>query len=632
MADFDSAARRMAADHSRLRSKARSRGSKSSLSVKAKREAEQRKKREEIRRREREDARRRTSYVVRYMAGRDGELGVVRSLRGGGEGTAGGNGVDGGKVSKAPSSGGGLFGSSAPVASWSGATKTGLMLSPTSVHGDGDKIALPSSVLSVLAERGMMEGGGGGGQQPLTFRIGVLREGYAFPSSAGMRDMLEKAPTTDGDDPALDDGETDDMDVDDENDDHDDAAAVNDGDYQPTRTAPYLAELSRRYVTYTHGTVVEFTQEEGCVGLPRGIAEALLDPERQRAGADGESDEVVVVPSTRTVDPAAASASAATEENGEVGEESAVDENGDGAVPMQQEAAVTTDAADNSERTPGHPAYGLFDVPASTVEITLLRLPKGKRCKLIPTEHSVRSGFYALKDVKMVLEQSLIRTRATLSVGDVVHAWHRGKKFDLRVGGVQPPHWGAVSCINTDIEVDIAAPEEEGEERGAKAQSSSAAAAGASPAAAERKDEAVAQFAPGQGRRLTDDDAPAPDPRPAAVAPVPAPSARTLPPEPPADLREGVCVVQIRGNGLSGRRRFLAASATMKDVFAFASSLFAGGDGDGGSGGDATAPAFRLVTRFPRRSFELGECGSKTMEEAGVGGEGQEAFMVEMTS
>merc|ERR1712151_1187399 len=107
------------------------------------------------------------------------------------------------------------------------------------------------------------------------------------------------------------------------------------------------------------------------------------------------------------------------------------------------------------EKTPGHLAWGEFDVPDLKVEVVLVNLPKGRGCTLVPTKESVLKGFHNLKDMKAVLEQSLIRTRATLSLHDKVHCWHRGKKFDLTVTSLEPNTYNAVSCINTDIEVDF---------------------------------------------------------------------------------------------------------------------------------------------------------------------------------
>lgn len=49
-----------------------------------------------------------------------------------------------------------------------------------------------------------------------------------------------------------------------------------------------------------------------------------------------------------------------------------------------------------------------------------------------------------------MLEQNLGK-HATLSVGDVLQVWHRGKPFELKVVEVQPEPF--VTVIDTDIEV-----------------------------------------------------------------------------------------------------------------------------------------------------------------------------------
>merc|ERR1719343_1048543 len=58
-------------------------------------------------------------------------------------------------------------------------TKESWTFTATSIHGDGDKIALPPSVLASLNETGMLEDARG----PLTFRIGVVDPEYKFPAS-----------------------------------------------------------------------------------------------------------------------------------------------------------------------------------------------------------------------------------------------------------------------------------------------------------------------------------------------------------------------------------------------------------------------------------------------------------------
>eukprot|EP00587_Corethron_hystrix_P011919 CAMPEP_0113324188 /NCGR_PEP_ID=MMETSP0010_2-20120614/16865_1 /TAXON_ID=216773 ORGANISM="Corethron hystrix, Strain 308" /NCGR_SAMPLE_ID=MMETSP0010_2 /ASSEMBLY_ACC=CAM_ASM_000155 /LENGTH=118 /DNA_ID=CAMNT_0000183457 /DNA_START=10 /DNA_END=362 /DNA_ORIENTATION=- /assembly_acc=CAM_ASM_000155 len=115
--------------------------------------------------------------------------------------------------------------------------------------------------------------------------------------------------------------------------------------------------------------------EEGRVGLPRAVARALLHHPKARR--------------TRTVDPAA----------------------GD-ADPMAM------DEEEDEDGTPGHLAWGRFDVPAEDVTVKLVRLPRGKKCVLSPTPDSLRRGFDRLPDVKAALERSLFGNRSTLSVGD----------------------------------------------------------------------------------------------------------------------------------------------------------------------------------------------------------------------
>jgi hypothetical protein len=199
--------------------------------------------------------------------------------------------------------------------------------------------------------------------------------------------------------------------------------------------------------------VVEFTQEDGCVGLPEPVARALLTPNTYSlVGSENGSS----IRSKRTVDPAATAPNNITESYPSNNDQMNVDTN-------------------DEEKTPGHLAYGKFEIPASSVEITPIKsLPPGKNCTFTPTRQSVQNGFYTLKDVKLVLEQSLIRTRATLSRGDVIRTWRRGVSFDLIVSEISPADYamdfGVVSCVNTDLNVDIGPAEgmEKEEENGQK--------------------------------------------------------------------------------------------------------------------------------------------------------------------
>jgi len=507
MMEFEAAARRLANDQSKL--KKGSRRGPPPLSAKAKREAEFRKKQQERVRAERERKKQQLNFVKKFMASCNRSLGVQ------------------------------------PLTDETTATDGNLQLQATSIHGDGDKIALPPSVLKVLTERD----DGDNAASPWTFRIGLLRPGYTFPSSLALQDMKVTSE--------------DEMMVDSDDEENDD----------DQRKEAYLEELSHKYIAYTHGTVVEFTQEEGHVGIPGLIASALLDTNRRRP-----EDQRLIVPVTRTKDPAAVSST----------------ENEDGNTNQDN---------DEDEKTPGHLAWGAFDVPSEPVEITMLRLPKGTRCTLMPTEEAIRNGFYELKDVKVVLEQSLIRTRATLSVCDVVHTWHRGFKFDLIVKSVTPSVYNAVSCINTDIEVDIASPE--GDKMDEEESQSN-------PLAVKSQ----SSFAPGEGRLLSEEPQIAEEP-PTKQLQHELPM--ELKPEPSTDQKEGICTVQIRcSNGKTGRRRFDVTNSTMDDLFAYVASIMS-----------ENGITFQLATRFPRTVFTLNDGNRlKSMKEAGIQS-GQEQFFVE---
>lgn len=355
----------------------------------------------------------------------------------------------------------------------------------------------------------------------------------------------------------------------------------------------YLEELDHKYLAYTHCTVVEFTQEEGHVGIPRHIAKALLDP-KPRDGAE--------IGKTTTVDPAA---SAGTDDDS-----------------MQVD--------DGTEQTPGHLAWGAFEIPDVQLEITMVQLPKGTGCTLVPTEEAIRNNFYGLKDVKLVLEQSLIRTRATLSTGDKVGTWHRGTKYLLTVTKVIPSSFQAVTCINTDIEVEIGETNETPSDT--QPESNTAETPSTPPKTANN----------GSGFRLGTSQPIAPSPSSSSsqvkrmdsspISPERA-SPVALLAEPSIAQKEGICMVQIRYSGGHGKRRFAVETAQVKDLFAFAASLV-----------NRNERTFRLVTRFPRQELSLLNTDSsinsssinfqnqlraeQTLMQAGIQ-QGQEMFMIE---
>jgi len=531
--DFDRAAQRFARDQNKLKAQRQARQTNKALSAKAQREAAIRKQQAQKLLAERQRKQRQAEYVEQYMRQCDRNLHV-----------------------KALSS-----------------SSSSLQLQPTSIHGEGDKISLPPSVLEHLTSSSQDDGTATASSSPWTFRIGILNPNYSFPQSKLIQDMV---PPDDRDD---DDGAMDD----------------DDDDNQAEKLAPYREELSHKYLAWTHGTVVEFTQEEGHVGLPFGIARALIE----QAG-----DAISV---TRTVDPAgAATAKQPIDLPGENDDEN-------DSMDVETVNHENNNDDDGGEKTAGHLAWGKFDVPNALVEISLVQLPKGRACTLVPTQEALEKGFYNLKDIKLVLEQSLIRTRAVLSLNDVVHSWHRGVQYDVQVSQLEPADYHAVVCINTDITVEFGAPpEQEGQEKEEEEALTS-------------DPERTGGYTLGGGRTLANNTkSTSTTPQIKATAPSTALSTPQLPPEPPASDSNSL-LVQIRGPKGHVKRRFDVATANLAHLFALASTSTISSS----PGKEDNPRAFRLVTRFPRRVFTLDDTTSRqTLQEAGLT-PGQELLMVE---
>ena len=199
--------------------------------------------------------------------------------------------------------------------------------------------------------------------------------------------------------------------------------------------------------------------------------------------------------------------------------------------------------------------------------------------------------------------------------------------FDLIVSSLSPSEFGVVSCVNTDLNVDIGPPDEdELADLNVKPK----------PAVESKAHHEVKSSAMGEGKgRMLSEDTQRCERKEVDSGNEPKISAMVddLIPEPATDKVEGVCNVQIRGRAASGdsvtgRRRFDVTVATMKDLFHFAATV---------CGGDPLT--IRLVTRFPRRVFALSsnesieggqlyENDSATLLSVGID-QGQELFMIE---
>jgi Ubiquitin fusion degradation protein UFD1/UBX domain len=440
--------------------------------------------------------------------------------------------------------------------------KQHLELTATSIYGEGDKITLPPSLLERLMG-GMLEEDA----QPWTFRIGIVNPNYVFPSSS----VLQSLPVVNVDD-------ADDLEEDDDDDDSKHILNAN----------AYLDELRFKYISYTHATVIEFTQDEGFVGIPESIAKVLLHP--------SICPEKTVVPRTRTVD------AASVKHNVEATEPMDRTDDTDEELPME---------VDDTERTPGHIAWGAFDIPELPIEISMVRLPKGKSVVLRPTLSAIQMGFYNLKDIKFVLEQSLMRTRATLTVGDTIHTWHRGRKYDLAVQRVAPSTFDAISCINTDLEIEFDS--------------------GTSSTEANHcvSDEDVTPSVmphSAAGRRLNESDTGIS----ASKALVPPSTVVTkreewlsrLLPEPPIDQVENAITIQFRFRDRKEQRRYDTQTATIQDVLDFVRVVFADDESM-----VIMNQKIQLIQRYPRRVYTMQE-RFLTLSNAGLVA-GSEVLFVE---
>ncbi|XP_068666327.1 uncharacterized protein [Aristolochia californica] len=112
-------------------------------------------------------------------------------------------------------------------------------------------------------------------------------------------------------------------------------------------------------------------------------------------------------------------------------------------------------AAEGSVQLPPHVWNNLLagiTQKAPLIDVRYVRLPKGTYAKLQPDE----IAFSDLPNHKAILETSL-RQHATLSQGDIITVNHGDRSYNLRVLELKPA--SSVSVLETDIEVDIVAPD-----------------------------------------------------------------------------------------------------------------------------------------------------------------------------
>ena len=314
----------------------------------------------------------------------------------------------------------------------------------------------------------------------------------------------------------------------------------------------------------THASVLGFDGEEGNVGLPAAIL-------RQLAAKKNDEDE------------------------------DAREDCGGDAPPS------------SARREPPPPGAGSLDALVS-----YRRLPKGTYAKLQPRFQDFQGELAAEADVDLrALLESAMTRRCTLTVGDDVLV-SRGvgeKTYALRVVEVQPDDaGGAVSLMETDVEVDIA-PSHEYEEAMARLAAAESARLTAAAAAARDADD-VRRAREEEKRTREAEEAEEAAAREAAAeraARYRAAMAARVPPEPARGDDDGadsafVAVVALRfalPDGSTRTRRF-APSDPIRAAFDFVRAVGGAGEGE----------HFRLVTRWPRTTLEEEEADARSVRTA----------------
>ena len=520
-----------------------------------------------------------------------------------------------------------------------------LQLVPVSIHGNGDKITLPPSILERLLQIQEQSGYANGSdsnsssittqqqQQPWMFRIGIRNpKSFLHPISNELQTHVQEHFRKDVDDHMDDDEEDDD-------DDDDDVMEIDDNVDDTPRNRHwrkkqflndmtyYMTELQQhQYISYTHGTVIEFTQEEGYIGIPKTIAHSLL--------LQPSSSTKIHIETTRTIDPAT-------------------------AINVVQQDLNNDDTAtmDNNiseeEKTPGHVAYNAFDIPALPIEIVLLQLPKGTGMTLRPliTENnnndSTTKSFYQLQQdqVKYALEQSIQRTRATITLHDTITTWYRGNEYQFLVTKLIAVSstslntnngtnlYNAVSCINTDIEIEFE-PMSVDDTHDTHINHSTDGTIATTP---------VAPTIRTTGRRLIDEpfattqqshDTKYNQTKPLSTT-CDDDNTILLPLEPPMEEKNNVITIQFRMSGLRTanagspvQRRFDITTTTIPDLFHFIRQQQQQQFNDLTSQEkSAPPPQLQLVRRYPRRVFTNSDT-NMTLQEAGFQS-GNELLLVE---
>mmetsp|Transcript_14112 Transcript_14112/g.18499 ORF Transcript_14112/g.18499 Transcript_14112/m.18499 type:complete len:428 (+) Transcript_14112:165-1448(+) len=268
----------------------------------------------------------------------------------------------------------------------------------------------------------------------------------------------------------------------------------------------------------------------------------------------------------------------------------------------------------SQESSEGKNAADAGGTPLGEVQIKYVRLEKASFAQIRPE----KAGLSQINEIRAVLEQNM-RNHATLTVGDILTVWFRGKSYSCEVLEVRPQP--QVTVIDTDMELELDLPAEVQEqlspsiEGGRKLVETphGPAGEGSSPAQANVKEVSPALFKTAKSEMDTDSDMDEEDLEELKEAHKEE-KARGLPEEPDQNL-PGAITCSLRQGGTTWSRRF-RVSDKFRCLFDFAEA-------------QGVLPlSYKIIRRFPRAVYtsDLPDC-EKSFEEVGI--DASEAFMLE---
>jgi hypothetical protein len=244
------------------------------------------------------------------------------------------------------------------------------------------------------------------------------------------------------------------------------------------------------------------------------------------------------------------------------------------------------------------------------VHVKYIRLPKAEYARVIP----VTSGLSQISELRVMLEQNL-QFHATLSEGDLLEVWHRGKCFETRVAEIKPSP--AATIMNTDMELDLDLPDEV---KQAHEEKSAADRARTLQGSSPPRPISAASLSPPKGLTRMDivDNSDASSDESSIDEDEKLARKLAALPDQPEDT-DGAITCLVRSRGVRATRRFLADDPLSR-LFDWMETV----PGWHAAMGDD----WKLVVPYPRRVLTLQNDGSRTFTELGLTSK-QETFMLE---